>query len=249
MSPLIKIEKLCKTYAAGSIQVAALIDVCMEINEGEFVAVMGPSGSGKSTLMNLLGCLDIPSGGSYLLDGKELIGLNEDRLAKVRNREIGFVFQSYNLIAKLTAQQNVEAPLIYRRVSRSKRKVLAAAALKAVGLEDRGHHRPGELSGGQQQRVAIARALVTEPRILLADEPTGNLDSKSGQEVMALFQDLNRSGHTIIVVTHSEEIAKQCRRVVRMRDGYIIDDAPVDRPTAASDGLEDAQVEEGVSLA
>ena len=227
MSTLISLRGLCKTYSTGSIQVKALDDVSVKIDEGEFVAVMGPSGSGKSTLMNLLGCLDVPTAGSYELDGQEVVGLNEDRLAKVRNREIGFVFQSYNLIPKLTAQQNVEAPLIYRKVPRSMRHELAAAALKSVGLADRARHRPSELSGGQQQRVAIARAIVTHPRILMADEPTGNLDSKSGEEVMALFQEINRAGNTIIVITHSEDIAKYCKRLIRMLDGHVLEDAPV----------------------
>lgn len=256
MSSLISIRGLCKTYSTGSIKVTALEDVSVDIGEGEFVAVMGPSGSGKSTLMNLLGCLDVPSAGSYELDGQQIVGLNEDRLAKVRNREIGFVFQSYNLIPKLTALQNVEAPLIYRRVSRSKRHEIAAAALESVGLSDRARHRPNELSGGQQQRVAIARAIVTRPRILLADEPTGNLDSKSGDEVMALFQELNRGGNTIILITHSEDIAKHSKRLIRMLDGHVIEDAlvenqiiikPVARPEAGSEAAGQVVAQAGVS--
>ncbi|MGE5579812.1 MAG: ABC transporter ATP-binding protein [Bacillota bacterium] len=234
MSTLISVRGLCKVYSTGSIQVKALDDVSIKIDEGEFVAVMGPSGSGKSTLMNLLGCLDVPTSGSYELDGTEIVGLNEDRLAKVRNREIGFVFQNYNLIPKLTALQNVEAPLIYRKVPRAKRHELASAALESVGLADRARHRPSELSGGQQQRVAIARAIVTRPRILLADEPTGNLDSKSGEEVMALFQEINRAGNTIILITHSEDIAKRCKRLIRMLDGRVLEDAPVVRQAEAT---------------
>ena len=212
----------------GEIEVLALRGVSFDIYPGEFVAIMGPSGSGKSTLMNLLGCLDTPTDGEYILDGISTEELESDMLAAVRNRKIGFVFQQFNLLARSTALENVELPLVYRgNMKRSERQERAEAALEAVGLDDRMEHRPRELSGGQQQRVAIARALVTQPAILLADEPTGNLDSHSTEEVMQLFEELNRKGITIILVTHEHDVAMHAHRVITIRDGLVASDSVV----------------------
>jgi putative ABC transport system ATP-binding protein len=208
----------------GEAAILALNDVSVEIDEGEYLAIMGPSGSGKSTLMNVLGCLDRPTSGTYLLRGLPVAELDDDRLAEIRNREIGFVFQTFNLMPRATAFQNVELPLVYAGVSAPDRKERTLAALAEVSLADRARHRPNELSGGQRQRVAIARALVNKPAILLADEPTGNLDTRTSEEIMGLFEDLHRKGHTIIVVTHEEEIASLTPRVVRLRDGRIESD-------------------------
>ena len=208
----------------GTETVHALREVSLEIAKGEYVAIMGPSGSGKSTLMNLLGCLDSPTGGSYELNGLRVSEMNDNQLAEIRNREIGFIFQSLNLLPRSDALRNVELPLIYAGVSPSQRRKTALATLASVGLADRVHHKPNELSGGQRQRVAVARALVNHPSILLADEPTGNLDSKTGAEIMALFENLANSGNTIIVVTHEEAIARQSRRIIRIRDGLIASD-------------------------
>jgi putative ABC transport system ATP-binding protein len=209
----------------GEIEVEALRGVSFDIGRGEFVAIMGPSGSGKSTLMNLLGCLDTPTAGQYLLDGLAVEDLENDALAAVRNRKIGFVFQQFNLLPRSTALQNVELPLVYRgNLKKAERDALATAAIEAVGLEDRAEHRPRELSGGQQQRVAIARALVTHPAILLADEPTGNLDSHSSEEVMQVFEKLNKSGITIILVTHERDVAAHAHRVITVRDGVVASD-------------------------
>ena len=216
---MIRMEEIRKTYTVGDVEVPAVRGVSLHIQKGAFVALMGPSGCGKS-LMNLMGCLDVPSGGSYLLDGHEVAGLDDDALSAVRNRKIGFVFQSFNLLPRATALENVELPLIYRDEGGIRAR--AAAALTSVGLADRAHHKPSELSGGQQQRVAIARALVTDPAILLADEPTGNLDTKSSEEVMGLFHDLHRQGRTIVLVTHEADIARHAERVVRLRDGVIV---------------------------
>ncbi len=204
--------------------VHALRDVSLEIQRGEYVAIMGPSGSGKSTLMNLIGCLDTPSTGRYVLNGISVSAMGDNQLAEIRNREIGFVFQTFNLLARSNALHNVELPLIYAGVPADERRRNALEALANVGLADRVHHKPNELSGGQRQRVAVARALVNKPSILLADEPTGNLDSKTGAEIMALIDELSRKGNTIIVVTHEEEIARQARRIIRLRDGLVASD-------------------------
>jgi len=221
---LIETRDLWKTYVMGSEQIHALRGVSVELERGEYVAIMGPSGSGKSTLMNLIGCLDTPSKGSYLLNGKQVSEMNDDDLARIRNQEIGFVFQTFNLLPRATALHNVELPLIYAGMSARARQEQARKALERVELTDRMTHRPNELSGGQRQRVAIARALVNDPSILLADEPTGNLDSKTGREIMALFDRLQGSGNTIILVTHEADIAAHAHRVIHIRDGQIEDD-------------------------
>ena len=219
---LIEITSLHKTYTMGEVEVHALRGVTMTIEAGEHMAVMGPSGSGKSTLMNLLGCLDTPTDGTYMLAGEDVSGLDADRLSAVRNRQIGFVFQQFNLLAKSTALQNVELPLVYAGVE--DRRERALGALARVGLEDRAHHRPRELSGGQQQRVAIARALVNSPSILMADEPTGNLDTKTGQEILEIFDELNAEGMTMVMVTHDPRVAERCGRVIQLVDGEIVSD-------------------------
>src|SRR5216683_1820774 len=222
----IQIVNVSKTYYMGAIEVAALNGVSLEIADGELVAIMGPSGSGKSTLMNILGCLDVPSKGSYRLDGEEVGRLKDDQLAAVRSKKIGFVFQQFNLLARTPAVEQVELPMVYAGIRDRRRRALAA--LESVGLADRAHHRPTELSGGQQQRVAIARALVNEPSIILADEPTGALDTRTSGEIMAIFQRLNREkGLTVIFVTHESEIAHHTRRIIHLRDGLITTDEPV----------------------
>ena len=220
----ISLTGVTKVYQMGDADVAALAGVNLTIQAGEFTAIMGPSGSGKSTLMNILGCLDRPSAGSYELDGQEVAGMSDDELAVTRNKKIGFVFQNFNLLPRISALQNVALPLVYANVKRKERDERAAAALAAVGLEQRLHHRPNELSGGQRQRVAIARALVNEPMMIMADEPTGNLDSKSGIEVMGIFSQLNSLGRTVSLVTHEPDIAEYARRVIHVRDGLIVRD-------------------------
>jgi putative ABC transport system ATP-binding protein len=228
---VITLEGITKVYRTGEVEVAALKGISLHIPEGEFVAIMGPSGSGKSTLMNLIGCLDQPSSGRYILDGYDVSALTDDQLAWIRNRKIGFVFQSYNLIPRASAVHNVEMPLIYAGDNQQRRE-RAMAALESVGLLERASHLPSELSGGQQQRVAVARALVTDPAILLADEPTGNLDSESSLEIMKLLRDLNQQGRTIVLITHEADIAAFAQRVVRMRDGVIVSD---ERPAVATE--------------
>jgi len=222
---LITTQDLWKTYVMGSEEIHALRGVSINIEKGEYVAIMGPSGSGKSTLMNLIGCLDTPSKGSYLLNGKEVGAMNDDELARIRNEEIGFVFQTFNLLPRATALHNVELPLVYAGVSGKERLERAKAALDKVELSPRASHRPNELSGGQRQRVAIARALVNNPSILLADEPTGNLDSKTGEEIMGVFKRLHGAGNTIILVTHEADIAAHAHRVISIRDGQVEKDA------------------------
>ncbi len=220
--PVIELAGVGKTYRSGSLSVDALTDVDLRIERGEFVAVVGPSGSGKSTLMHILGCLDVPSSGRFSLAGEDVASLAEVQLAEVRNRLIGFVFQQFNLLSYLTAWRNVELPLVYAGVERHERRERALAALAQVGLADRADHKPGELSGGQQQRVAVARALVTEPALLLADEPTGNLDSTSTDDALALFGELHRAGRTIVLITHEAEVAARAGRVVRIHDGRVL---------------------------
>jgi len=235
-SPIIEINNVTKVYRMGSVEVHALRGISLKIYTGEMLAIMGPSGSGKSTLMNIIGCLDQPTSGSYALAGADVSHLSDDQLAEIRNRRIGFVFQNFNLLPRTDAIDNVELPLIY--AGARDRRQRAVAALEAVGLGDRLHHRPNELSGGQQQRVAIARSLVNNPDIIMADEPTGNLDSKAGAEVMALFQDLNEEqGITVVLVTHEPEIAEHTRRVVYLHDGVIVSDKPVLAPRRAGKSI------------
>ena len=221
---LISIENLHKSFPMGGDRIIALRGVSATIDRGEYVAVMGQSGSGKSTLMNILGCLDTPTAGSYELDGRPVGDLSDDEQAFIRNRKIGFVFQAFNLLPRMDALRNVELPLLYRGMNRMERSRRSMEALDAVGVADRARHRPNEMSGGQRQRVAIARALVNEPSIILADEPTGNLDSGTGEEVMAIFDRLNGDGHTIVLVTHEEHVARHCDRILRLRDGNIVGD-------------------------
>jgi putative ABC transport system ATP-binding protein len=224
---LIRFQNISRRYHMGGETIHALREISLEIGHGEYVAIMGPSGSGKSTLMNLIGCLDTPTAGRYELNGTDVSGMDDNRLAEVRNREIGFVFQTFNLLPRSSALHNVELPLIYAGLRAEERRQIALQAIRDVGLEDRMHHRPNELSGGQRQRVAVARALVNKPSILLADEPTGNLDSRTGEEIMALFAQLSSRGNTIILVTHEEEVALNARRILRIRDGLIASDDPV----------------------
>lgn len=224
MSTVIELKDIMKTYYMGDSVVHALFHVNVQIGFGEFVAIMGPSGSGKSTMMNILGCLDRPTSGEYFLDGKEIAGYNDDELARTRNAKIGFVFQNFNLLNKLTAQANVALPLVYAGVGEEERMERAKQALEAVGLGSRIEHKPMEMSGGQRQRVAIARALINNPAIVMADEPTGNLDTKSSYEIMDIFKGLNDSGKTVVMVTHEPDIAEQTKRILVMRDGQLVSD-------------------------
>ncbi len=224
---MIRISSMCKTYRMGDNIINALNNVSLHIEEHEFVAIIGPSGSGKSTLMNMLGCLDVPTSGTYMLDGQEVSKLNDNELADIRNKKIGFIFQGFNLLQKLTAVENVELPLIYQGVGARERHRRCKEALEVVGLGERIYHRPNELSGGQQQRVAIARALVSDPPMILADEPTGNLDTRSGSDIMGILKELHRRGNTIVLITHDNNIALQAKRMIRIQDGEIIEDKEV----------------------
>jgi putative ABC transport system ATP-binding protein len=236
--PVIELHGVKKIYKTGSNEVVALRGIDLTVNQGELVAIMGSSGSGKSTLMNILGCLDVPTEGAYALDGTRVEGLTKNQLADLRNQKLGFIFQGFNLLARTTALDNVELPLLYDRTGKKKNtKELAKRALERVGLGERLDHQPSELSGGQQQRVAIARALVTQPRLLLADEPTGNLDSRTSVEVMALFQELNAQGITILIVTHEPDVAQYASRIVEVRDGHIRRDHPVEKKRNAAEDL------------
>jgi len=229
--PVIQTSDISKIYQMGSETIRALKSVSISINQGEYVSFMGPSGSGKSTLMNMIGCLDTPSGGQYVLNGNDVSDMTENELAEIRNKEIGFVFQTFNLLPRASSLENVALPLIYAGYSKSEREEKALAALTGVGLGDRAHHKPNELSGGQRQRVAIARALVNDPSIILADEPTGNLDSKTSYDIMDLFAQLHDKGNTIIMVTHEDDIAQYSHRIVRLRDGLVETDVRNENPT------------------
>lgn len=229
-SPVIELDDVRKIYQMGSTEVRALDGVTVTIYPNEYVAIMGPSGSGKSTMMNIIGCLDIPTSGAYTLNGNEVGDMDDDELAEARNREIGFIFQTFNLLPRVDCLHNVELPLIYSGLKKAKRREMAERSLAAVGLVDRIDHKPNELSGGERQRVAIARALVNDPSILLADEPTGNLDTKTGEEILNLFEQLHLNGNTLLVVTHEEYIARHARRIIRLRDGLIESDEMVEAP-------------------
>ncbi len=245
-SMIIKMDKLGKIYSTGKIEVEALKNVNLNIEMGEFVSIMGPSGSGKSTLMNIIGCLDRATAGYYELDGVSISSLDDIELAKIRNLKIGFVFQSFNLLPRITALQNVELPMIYAGVGKKERRRKAIEALERVSLADRMDHKPNELSGGQKQRVAIARALVNTPAIILADEPTGNLDTAAGEDIMAVFQELNREGVTIVLVTHEPDIAQHTKRVVTFRDGFLTSDEHIKRPVDARELINARKTQEVV---
>ena len=226
MSPMLHMAGVRKTYSTGVVQVEALRGIDLDVAAGDYLAIMGPSGSGKSTLMHIIGCLDVPTAGSYALDGTDVSRMSEKQLAEIRNRKIGFVFQQFNLLSSLTALRNVELPLVYAGVPAAERRERALQALAKVGLAERVQHRPGELSGGQQQRVSVARALVTDPALLLADEPTGNLDSHSSAEILELFEELNESGRTIVIITHEHDVGERARRVVHIHDGLLREPVP-----------------------
>lgn len=234
---LIQLRDVTKVYLMGTQEVRAMDGITLDVFPNEYVAVMGPSGSGKSTMMNIIGCLDTPTDGSYTLNGSDVGDMDDDALAVIRNREIGFVFQTFNLLPRVTCLQNVELPLIYSGMRKRKREERASEVLRDVGLGDRIDHKPNELSGGQRQRVAVARALVTDPALILADEPTGNLDTKTGKEIMYLFEQLYRRGNTLIVVTHEEDIAQHARRIIRLRDGVIESDVAVSSPALAGKSM------------
>ncbi|HBS59351.1 MAG TPA: macrolide ABC transporter ATP-binding protein [Firmicutes bacterium] len=231
---MLGLHNITKSYFLGEMAVPVLLGINLTVKEGEFVSIMGPSGSGKSTLMNILGCLDRPTGGSYQIDGIEVARMDDDQLAQIRNRKIGFVFQNFNLLPRINARDNVALPMIYSGIPRAERERIAGGALRMVGLADRGQHRPNELSGGQRQRVAIARALVNNPAIILADEPTGNLDSRAGEEIMAIFQQLVAEGRTVVLVTHEPDIAAHTRRIIYLKDGRILEDKAVTEPRTAA---------------
>ena len=231
---MLVMQSITKSYFLGEMAVPVLLGINLTVREGEFLSIMGPSGSGKSTLMNILGCLDRPTGGSYTIDGIEVAQMDDDQLAQIRNRKIGFVFQNFNLLPRINARDNVALPMIYSGIPRAEREHIANDALKMVGLADRGQHRPNELSGGQRQRVAIARALVNNPAIILADEPTGNLDSRAGEEIMAIFQQLVGKGRTVVLVTHEPDIAAHTRRIIYLKDGRILEDKAVNESRIAA---------------
>ncbi|MBM3264377.1 MAG: ABC transporter ATP-binding protein [candidate division Zixibacteria bacterium] len=249
MTPVIAVRNLVKVYHMGDVDVHALRGVSLEVNPGEFVAIMGASGSGKSTFMNIVGCLDRPTSGQYFLDGVDVSDMDRDERARIRNRKIGFIFQGFNLLSRTTALENVSLPMMYNRIPAKEMKKRALEALKAVGLESREDHRPNQLSGGQQQRVAIARALVNTPALILADEPTGNLDSRTSIEVMGIFQRLNREGRTIVLITHESDIARYTGRVVRFKDGHVVHDERIEQPHDAAAELLALPTEESPVLA
>ncbi|MCC8122342.1 MAG: ABC transporter ATP-binding protein [Oscillospiraceae bacterium] len=232
MKPLIEFQKVCKYYQMGDTTVVAANHISFQVFKGEFVAIVGQSGSGKSTCMNIIGCLDVPSEGTYLLDGRDVGQMNKNELAEIRNELLGFIFQQYNLLPKLTLTENVEVPLMYAGVSRGERHERAIKSLERVGLGNKVRHKPQELSGGQQQRVSIARALVGDPAVILADEPTGALDSRTGREVLAMLQELHAAGHTIVLITHDNSIAVQAQRIIRLEDGCVVYDGPANAPEA-----------------